>query len=281
MQDFRGMTFRPSKRLSGSRALGSAARELGLRHSSVSRRVAALEARVGAALFLRGTRLTPTKLARGMAARASTMRAAAAEIEAAVTAEQRHRAQRLVVTTNDVLAPLLFLVVSKTGSSPSVDVLVSDTELALAPGEVDLASSVGDPERRAARATPRDVAARGVPRADCASRLGPAEPSLRAKLSMRWWRHVPDDTNATITCNSLLGIRDARRAGFGRSVLPAFFAQDDPGLRLESANWMADPWWAPRTEHTEDERAQIRDARDKACMQCRGRSTLFHHRVWR
>lgn len=260
-------------------SLESAAHELGLRHSSVSRRIAALEARLDAALFLRGTRLEPTKLARTVAARASAMRAAAVEIEAAVTAEQRHRAQRLVVTTNDVLAPLLFLALSKTGSSPSVDVLVSDTELALAPGEVDLALRPSQDPSGVLRGRRLGTLRLGVYRAPT-SRPGWVlpSPSLRAKLSMRWWRHVPEDANATITCNSLLGIRDACRAGFGRSVLPCFLAQNDPGLRLERELDGGPLVWllAPSTQKMNP---RIRDARDGLYAALRSIDGTFHRLV--
>ena len=57
-------------RLGGVQA---AAAELGLRHTSISRRVAALEASLGVPLFTRGARLKATPMARALAQRAGEL----------------------------------------------------------------------------------------------------------------------------------------------------------------------------------------------------------------
>jgi DNA-binding transcriptional LysR family regulator len=51
--------------------LDGAARALGLTHSTVSRRLAAIEAKVATSLFVRGARLSPTPLAQQLAAEAA------------------------------------------------------------------------------------------------------------------------------------------------------------------------------------------------------------------
>src|SRR4051794_32019971 len=72
----------------------AAAQELGLRHSSVSRRIDALERALGVPLFLRGARLVPTALAQAIARRAGAMAQEARAIESLLQAEQRTRAAR-------------------------------------------------------------------------------------------------------------------------------------------------------------------------------------------
>ncbi|WP_434347622.1 LysR family transcriptional regulator [Myxococcus virescens] len=225
--------------------LEAAARELSLRHSSVSRRIAGLESRLGAALFVRGPRLTPTELARQVAKRAEAMRDVAANIEFALRAHQRRRANRLVITTNDVLAPLLFQALANDAASQArVEVLISDTELSLGAGEVDLALRPSQDPSGVLMGKRLGALRLGVYRAPEAQ-PGWVMPSasLRARLSMRWWRHVPEDDGAAVTCSSLLGVRDACRAGFGRAVLPCFLAQHDAALRLEHELEGGPPLW--------------------------------------
>ncbi len=117
----------------------AAGRELGLRHSTVSRRVSALEGRLGATLFARGPRLVPTALAQQMAGRAHAMHAAAGQIQELVGAERRRREHTVVITTSDVLTPLLCAAVARARLAQDTEILVTDDELELLPGQVDLA----------------------------------------------------------------------------------------------------------------------------------------------
>lgn len=258
-------------------SLEAAAQELSLRHTSVSRRIAGLEARLGAALFVRGPRLIPTALARQVAKRAEAMRAAATDIEGSLLADKRRREGRLVITTNDVLAPLLFQALAKgTAAQSRLEVLVSDAELALTAGEVDLALRPSQDPSGALLGRRLGALRLGVYRAPDA-RPGWVMPSasLRARLSMRWWRHVPEDDEAAVSCSSLLGVRDACRAGFGRAVLPCFLAQHDLGLRLEYELHDGPPLWLLSSASQKADR-QLRSVRNALFSTLRAIEGVFH-----
>ena len=227
-------------RLGGVQA---AAAELGLRHTSISRRVAALEASLGVPLFTRGARLKATPMARALAQRAGAMRPFAGEVEALIAQTRRFAEQRLVVTTSDVLAPLLFRALAK-ARLPKVEVHVSDAVAELVPGSVDVALRPVHEPRAGLRGRRLGRLRLGVFRAaggDDAWVLPSA--SLREKRSMRWWRAVPADAAAHVSCDSLLAMRDACAAGLGRAVLPVFLAT--PALRLERALDDTTPVWTP------------------------------------
>lgn len=224
-----------------------AARELLLQHSTVSRRVDAVERRLGAPLFVRGARLKPTPLGVAVAERAARMRAQAQDVDALLEAHRRERAGRLVVTTNEVLAPLLFGALRESDIEPLVQVRISESELELEPGVTDLALRPSHTPGGALRGRQLGRLRLGVYRGrmvDPGSALWvrPSQ-SLRARASMRWWKRVPEDAEARVECDSLLGIRDACVAGLGRCVLPALLAEGDPRLVLEEELTGGPPVW--------------------------------------
>ncbi|WP_426747777.1 LysR family transcriptional regulator [Myxococcus faecalis] len=225
-------------------SIEAAGRELSLRHSSVSRRIAALEARLGTALFARGARLVPGTLTLRIAERAAPMRDAARDIEGFLGSERRGRERTVVVTTSDVLAPLLFRALAKARPAQAVEVLVSDDELELLPGQVDLALRPGQNPSGSLRGRRLGRLKVGVYRAKGgnADWLQPSA-ELRAKSSMRWWREVPGASPGAVTCNSLLAMRDACCVGLGRAALPSFLAHGDARLQLERELDGGPPLW--------------------------------------
>jgi len=224
-----------------------AARELALRHTSISRRVDALERSLETPLFLRGARLRPTPLALSIAERAGEMRSRATDIEALIEEQRRRGEGRLVITTNDVLARLLFGALREaTLDEGRVEVLVSDDERELAPGVADLALRPSYTPGGTLRGQRLGALRLGVFRARDSSEdeawILPA-PALRARASMRWWSAIPRDAASRVTCDSLLAIRDACVAGLGRSVLPAFLAKGDERLELVQEISKGPPVW--------------------------------------
>lgn len=222
----------------------AAGRELALRHSTVSRRIAALEARLGATLFARGARLVPTALARQIAGGAEPMRAAAGQIEELVGAERRRRDETVVITTSDVLTPLLCAAIARARLELGTQILVSDDELALLPGQVDLALRPSQAPRGSLRGRRLGRLRVGIYRAPGGAPtwvLPGAE--LRAKASMRWWRHVPEAAPGATVCSSLLAMRDACRFGLGRAAMPSALAHEDARLRLEEEVDGGPPLW--------------------------------------
>ena len=222
----------------------SAAKALGLRHSSVSRRVDGLERTLGAPLFVRGARLRPTPLALKIAGHASLMAEQAGSISELLARDGRDRDQLLAVTTNDVLAPLLCGALARCGLTQAIRLSVSDEEVELTPGEVDLALRPGAHPGAALRGWRLGRLRLGL----YASRRGrdgwihPSE-GLRARASMRWWKAVPGLAPGGVECDSLLAMREACAAGLGRAVLPAVLALDD--ARLHRVQWMepGPPLW--------------------------------------
>jgi DNA-binding transcriptional LysR family regulator len=245
-----------------------AARELSLRHTSVSRRVDGLERSLGTPLFLRGARLRPTPLALSIAERAGEMRSRATDIEALIEEQRRVGEGRLVITTNDVLAPLLFEALREAAlDEEHVEVLVSDAERELAPGVADLALRPSYTPGGTLRGQRLGALRLAVFRArgssgDEGTWILPA-PALRARASMRWWSVIPRDAASRVTCDSLLAIRDACVAGLGRSMLPAFLADGDERLVLVQEISKGTPVWllSPATR-----RADSRLRRSKAAL---------------
>ncbi len=232
-----------------------AARELGLQHSSVSRRVDALEKTLGKPLFLRGARLTPTALARTVAARAAGMAEQASQIDALLEGERRSREGRWVITTNDVLAPLLFSALAGGEGDKRVQVRITDEESALEPGLTDLALRPGGQPPPNLRGWRLGRLRLGIFRARGARGLGWVLPAaaLRGRGSMRWWKAIPADAPGWLECDTLLSMRDACVAGLGRVVLPALLAVEDPRLVLEEEVEGGPAVWllAPATRRAE------------------------------
>ena len=214
----------------------AAAEALGLRHTSISRRIDTIERRLEEPLFLRGARLQPTALARSIAEQAAQMAQRARDIDDMIARHRRIRQDRLAVTTNDVLAPLVFGAIAQADLGRLVEVRVTDEEAALEPGLTDLALRPGARPAGALGVWRLGRLRVGIYRAagvgDDAPWILPAE-ALRERASMRWWKVVPKGARgALVACVSLLAMRDACVAGLGRAAIPAALAREDERLVL-------------------------------------------------
>lgn len=243
----------------------AAAGELALTHTSVSRRIEALERSLGASLFLRGARLRPTPLARAIAERAGAMRAGALDVQALIEGERRLEAGRVVITTNEVLARLLFGALARVAMEGlRFEILISDTERELEPGVTDLALRPSHTPGGSLRGQRLGSLRMGVFRAvgsEEASWILPA-PGLRERTSMRWWSVIPRDAPSRVTCDSLLGIRDACLAGLGRCVLPSFLAEGESRLEAVQELEVGTPVWllSPATRRPGSGERRLRTA---------------------
>lgn len=169
--------------------------------------------------------------------------------------------------TIDVLAPLLFAALRETAlDEEHVEVLVSDVERELAPGEADLALRPSHTPGGTLRGQRLGVLRVGVYRGRGAAEDGetwilPAAP-LRARASMRWWSAIPKEAASHVTCDSLLAIRDACVAGLGRAVLPAFLAEGDERLELVREVGKGTPVWllSPATRRADSRLRRIKAA---------------------
>ncbi|MEM6990424.1 MAG: LysR family transcriptional regulator [Myxococcota bacterium] len=227
--------------------LAGAASELGLRHTTVSRRIDRLEDAIGTPVLLRGARLRPTAVGRSIAEKVDGMRHNVAEIEDLLLTLRRSREQRLVITTSDILLPLLMRAIAAAELEQRVAVHVSDAEEHLDPGRIDFALRPSQEPAGSLRGSRLGRARLGVFRAvhDRRARcpwIAPS-PELRSRHSLRWLKVIPRDADVGIECGSLPAMRDACIAGLGRAPLPAFVAAEDRRLRQEKRLESGPPLW--------------------------------------
>ncbi len=232
-------------------SLSAAARELRVNHSTVFRRIRALEDSLGVRLFDRlpgGYVLTPA---------GEEMMAAAHRVEDEIQALDRRVSGRDVelrgairLTTTDTLAaqflqPHLFefhqrypgiemeLIVSKEFHSlpkREADVAVRPTrnppETLIGRRLSALAWALyGSPAYLAARGTPRTVQELAHHAFVC------ADEGLTHLAAARWVTRHAAEARVVYRSNSLLAQLGAVRAGFGLAVLPCFLADTEPGIR--------------------------------------------------
>jgi len=230
-----------------TKSLLGAAKELGVQHSSVSRRIAAIEAELGEALFLRGRRLTPTRLALEIEAHAESMAAAAGRLTAALAARKARRESELAITTSDALAPLLLRALTRSTAAPRVRLLISDEEHELEAGSVDVALRPTGAPRRSLRGRRLGVLAAGVYRkrgtASAPSAWLVASEEMQRRASLRFLRRIPDGARIALESDRLLALRDACVAGLGQAILPCFLATDDARLERVSLLDEGTPLW--------------------------------------
>jgi DNA-binding transcriptional LysR family regulator len=230
-----------------TKSLLGAAKELGVQHSSVSRRIAAIEAELDEPLFLRGRRLTPTRLALEIDAHAESMATAAQRLIASLAARKAQRDSELTITTSDALTPLLMRAIARSNDAPRVRLLISDEERELEAGSVDVALRPTGAPSRSLRGRRLGVLAvgvyqkRGAPHTEDNWIIGSQEMQRRA--SLRWLRRVPDGVRITVECDRVLALRDACIAGLGRAILPCFLVTDDARLERVSLLDEGTPLW--------------------------------------
>lgn len=230
-----------------SKSFLAAAKELGIRHSSVSRRIAAIEAELGEPLFLRGRRPMPTSLALEFETHAQAMAISARHLEASVAARRARRGGEIVITTNDALVPLLLRGLERIDHATRVRLVVTDDERELEPGAIDVALRPTGAPRRSLRGRKLGTLAVAVYRKRGA-KLPPdawvlPSDEMRGRASLRWLQRIPAQAQAAIVCDRILAMRDACIAGLGRALLPRFLAEGD--TRLEEQTTVEDgiPIW--------------------------------------
>jgi len=251
--------FRLIKAIADHRSLTGAAEALGVNHSTVFRRLADTEKRLGMPLFERhrtGYGLTPA---------GEEMVALAERMDRDVTSFSRKLAGQTLtpsgevrVTTNDtLLVHLLMPVIAtfrKAYADIRVDVVLSNQALNLSKRDADIAIRATDnpPEtlvgRRVAaivwavygRATdfPEAAGGAGVSPASLFGRdwvsLGDQFGHLKAARYVR--EHVPPE-HVALKINTVLGLAEAVAEGIGVGPLPCFIADRNPALvRLTAHN---------------------------------------------
>ena len=229
-----------------------AARTLGTSPPTVVRRIAALEAAIGAALFERkrsGYSLTPLGLSTlPMAERVENE---VGQIADSLAAHCRRLAGCIRVTASESVANVLLTpaVAAFQRAHPNiqVEILIADRYLDLARGEADIAvrASTGTLENsdlvaRVLSDAPWAVycsrgygAAAGVPRTPAelaAHAIIGAEGASREISALRWLEEAAPGAQVAWRSNSLTNLQAAVRANLGVAVLPCLIGASDPEL---------------------------------------------------
>lgn len=220
--------------------LSGAARALGVNHATVSRRIASVEAAMGALLFDRlPSGYTPTDAGRDAARTAEAMEAAQGELSRQIGSRDQALSGKLMITApqlliEHVLAPIL---VDFCALHPEIELHVSaaNEPLNLAQREADVAIRVAD-------APPENL--HGVRIAElCAAAYVSAVYGARLTKGapLSWLQIGSDGVPAQVragwpearigaTFDDMVAMRGAVRAGLGAARLPCFVGDRDPLL---------------------------------------------------
>jgi DNA-binding transcriptional LysR family regulator len=237
--------YRYVRAVAETRSLAGAAELLGVNHSTVFRRINAIEDALGARLFERGRAgYTLTPAGEEMVALASRMSEEIVSFERRVAGRDVKPSGELRVTINDTMMTDLMVPVfaSFLQACPDIrlDVIVSNASLNLSKRDADIAV-------RATLAPPEALVGRRV----CALAWGVYGPKhlvgrdFADILSERWvglgdnLSHIPQarwmdreisPNRVVMRVNTILGLAEAIEAGVGVTVLPCFIGNQRPAL---------------------------------------------------
>jgi DNA-binding transcriptional LysR family regulator len=255
--------FRYVKAVAGGRSLAAAADHLGVNHSTVFRRLAQIEGRLGSRLFERsrsGYTLTPC--GEEMVRLAEQMESEIVSFERQVTGRDLRPSGELRVTTNDALLAYILpdILVGFRRAYPEIllDVLISNQSLNLTRRDADVAI-------RGTYRAPDTLVGRRVATFGCAvygpgaAGNGLSDPDhlvqsggwvglnehLAGTRMAKWLRdHVPAE-RIVYRVNSVLGLAEAVAAGIGFGLVPCFLGSSVSNLAqlsLPIAGIGADLW---------------------------------------
>ena len=230
--------------------LAGAARELGVEHTTVGRRLSALESALGVKLFTRGPDgFTPTRAAREAIPLAEEIAARVESIQRRVSGEDSRIEGTVRLTVSEALSGYLVKALStlrERYTGLMVEILSGNRSFDLLRGEADLAVRVSytvEPElvvrkiavagwtayaspayleRRGAPASPEDLRGHDVVGYD---------QSLSAVPGAIWLQKHGEGANVVLRGNSIVGALNAAVLGMGVAVLPCFLAAAEPALR--------------------------------------------------
>lgn len=250
--------------------LAAAARQMAVEHTTISRRIAALEQDLGVPLFYRtagGHRLTPhgqKVLASAEAMESAALLVGAKAREGAARVAGRVRIALLEEYATHWLVPQL-PVLRKTHPELEVQVIVGIPPLDLTRGEADIALRFPRPRQPGLTATPvppatlglyasrKLVGRRPLQITDTASLRGlPLAvyvPQYHQLQSARWFQPVLAAARVVMTTNSTHSLLAAAKASLAVAVLARFIARRHDDLVPVSADVATGPMWI--VMHTE------------------------------
>ena len=239
--------FRLVKAIADTRSLAGAAAILGLNHSTVFRRLGALERALGTPLFERSrSGYHPTAAGEEMIALANRMSDFIVEFERRVAGRDVKPTGRLTVTTVEAIGqrfmPAILSQFQAQNPGVVIDLILSERELNLSRRDADVAIRVTNepPETLVGRRIcamrwgvycRRDLAERigasaidALPFAGFADDFGPPSAHRWIEANVR-----PERLGARV--NSVYSLLEMAVHGFGACPLPCFLGEPNPGLK--------------------------------------------------
>ncbi len=241
--------FRLVRAIAETGSLAGAAEQLAVNHSTVFRRLGALETHIGTRLFDRSrSGYVPTPTGEEMVRLAERMGEEVAAVERRITGQDLRPSGELRVTTNDsmlihLLTPV-FASFREAYPEIRLEVVVSNSSLSLSKRDADVAIRASD--RPGDALVGRRIASIGwgvYARPDMipGGRLEPGElrrhdwigfsDALGGIKPAKWLRERVGEERLVYRVNSVLGLAEAAAAGIGLTVLPCFIGARTPGLR--------------------------------------------------
>ena len=237
--------FRLVKAISDSRSLGRAAAVLGLNHSTVFRRLAALEATVGARLFERSRDgYEPTSAGNEMISLATKMADSIVEFERRVAGRDAKPTGQLRVTTVEAIGqhfmPAVLTQFQDQNPGVVIELVLADHILNLSRREADVSIRMTDdpPETlvgrricavRWATYCQHSLLASELSNFESAPFIGFAE-LLGHPPARRWIETQIRPGRIVAKANSLHSIRELAARGLGVALLPCFLGDHSPML---------------------------------------------------
>lgn len=228
-------------------SLSGAARELGVSHATVFRRLGAIESRLGVKLFDRGRDgYAPTSAGEDVADAASRIEEEVVGVERRVAGRDLLPSGTLRVTTTDtllngLLSPML-AEFRRSYTEISLEIAVSNVLLSLSRREADIAvrPTQSPPENLVGRrvgsiaqaiygSSATFPASGETPDLEAVDWIGPDEALWYRQLDV-WMKERGHDANCFYRVDSLQGMLAGVRDGIGVAVLPCYLADGDARL---------------------------------------------------
>lgn len=240
--------FRLVRAVAETGSLAGAAERLVVNHSTVFRRLGALESQIGTRLFDRSRAgYVPTPTGEEMVRLAERMAEDVAAVERRITGQDLRPSGELRVTTNDSMLIHMLTSVFATfrAAYPEIrlEVVVTNSSLSLSKRDADVAIRASD--RPGDALVGRRIASIGwgvyaPPDRIVDGQLEPADlrkhdwigfsDALGGIKPAKWLRERVGEERLVYRVNSVLGLAEAAAAGIGLTVLPCFIGARTAGL---------------------------------------------------
>ncbi|WP_417684571.1 LysR family transcriptional regulator [Roseibium sp.] len=229
--------------------LSAAARKLGVNHSTVSRRLTALETGIGARLFDRlPDGLVPTDAGREAVDTAKRVEAEVLSLDTRITARDGELEGPLRITAAQLIfqAGLSDIMARFAEAHPKIELsmLASNELLSLTRREADVAVRVTDrPDEglfgRLATGQRRGFyASRSFVNTHGEALSGSEDDAPIPYVAFKWWGESPPkeirsrfpNAVTSVVCDDMIALHSAVRAGMGIGRMPCFLGDTDPQL---------------------------------------------------